>query len=60
MNPTKTAGWTGVEMNTPQKTNMDTQHACLEKNSPFKEHYLYQISGLYTMTQTRISTYNLP
>lgn len=39
-------------MNTPQKTNMDTHRDGLEKNTFFKEHYLYQISGLYTMTQT--------
>ena len=39
-------------MNTPQKTNMDTQHDGLEKKTSFKEHCLYQISGLYTMTQT--------
>ena len=31
MKPTKTAGWTGVEMNKPQKTNMDTQHDGLER-----------------------------
>lgn len=41
MKPTKTAGSTGVEMNTPQKTHMDTQHEGLEKNTPFKEQYLY-------------------